>query len=286
MAWQMNEGGVTAQCDGGELTLSQPYILSGPGVDPVAVAAHPTDYLGGISGNEPLPGFNSTHPSDPRLKLDAYAVNSDGAIKTVSALYSSSRRFTFPTPNVVPISGYRWRVTFETQTVEVPWTSLVKQLVAAGEYRDAYLFLNQKMFEKVVRISINCRIKEANIGNTIDVIAEQASTIHFIGGRHYLFEPSDITDAEDRVDYRAEFSWVRPLGIPFIEADDLPADTYFPNVFSKIAGVPQEPWTKPPFHEVILKPWPTDPSALPEFRSILNRKVNPTGYASILALLP
>ena len=286
MGWVRDESGVSVQSDGETITLRQPYLLVDTGSNPVDVAMHPGNYLGGSSGNEPLPAFNSAYPNDPRLLLDAYGVNSDGSAKRIDALYSNNRTFRFPAPNVVPITGYRWRVSFETQTPEIPWTTLVKQQVATGVFRDAYLFLTQKMVEKVIRISIECRIKEAAVGNAIEVLSEQAGAIHKINGRYYAFEPSELMDAEDRKDYRANLSWVRPTGIPNIDIDTLPNNTYFPQVFSKLPDEPQEPWTKPPLHEVVLKPWPTDPSALPTFVSVLNRKFNPNGYAQVLALLP
>ena len=276
---------MSAQGDGQNVGFSQTYLLSGD-IDPAHAAANPTNYAGGSSGNETLPAYNSAHPSNQALRLDSYAIGKNGVENRITALYSTDRRFRFPAPNVVPVTGYRWRVSFETQTPEIPWTTLVKQQVATGVFRDAYLFLTQKMSEKIIRISIECRIKEAAVGNAIEVLSEQAGAIHKINGRYYAFEPSELMDAEDRKDYRANLSWVRPTGIPNIDIDTLPANTYFPQVFSKLPDEPQEPWTKPPLHEVILKPWPNSPSSLPTFVSVLNRKFNPNGYAQVLALLP
>jgi len=285
------------------MTLSQPYLLVNSGVDPVAVAMKPGDYLGGNSGNEPLPNFNAKHPNNPRLILDSYSINSGGADKKITALYSTDRRFRFPTANVVPVTGYRWRTSFESQRPEIPWTAKVKQLLATpvlgpGQtgppdppvFKDVWLFLNQAMIEKVMRISIECRIKADALGSAIETIFDQAGNIHKINNRYYMFEPSEIGDADSTTDdYRASLSWVRSSGIVNIDINTLPLDgsVQFPQVFSKLPNEPQTPWTKPPLHDVILRPQPGgDPSALPEFISVLSKKYDPNGYAAILALLP
>ena len=285
MGWVRDEAGVDAQFDGTTITLRQPYLLVDVSADAAHVAMHPGNYLGGNSGNEPLPAINSSHPTDPRLLLDAYAVASDGSTKRIIALYSSNRAFRWPDPNTVPPEGYRWSVSFQTQTVQIPWTTRVRQEVAAGVFRDAWLYLEQAMFERIMTVSITARIKRELIGNAIEIIGGQANKIHRIGGVYYLFEPGEITDAGDGGDYQASFVWSRPYGITIDYNEPLPTVTYFPRVQSKLPNT-SEYFAKPPLHEVVLRP-PADgdPSTIPDFIAVLRYDYDPNGYASILALI-
>lgn len=302
--WFRDDATPDANADGSQIAATIGYVLS-EGVDPVSVASNPTAFLGGPNGDEPLPAYRSVHPLNPRLSLDSYRVSTDGAVNRVIGQYSSDRRFTFPTNNTPPPTGFRWSVATETYAYSMPYAAKARELAGyeppaggvgppAPTFIDKWVYLDESVIEKVQKVTMEFSIAENNVGTAMDVFFEQTNQIHKINGRYWLFEGGEVN--YDGESYRARASWVREKG-SYLNYPDYPETLFLPAVESSFTDQlspvpafgdsPAGVWAKPPLHKTIIIP-PTSgiASDTPSFVAIRSQDFDPNGWDAIAALIP
>lgn len=303
--WFRDESTPDATADGSNIAATIGYVLS-EGVDPVAVANNPTAFLGGPNGDEPLPAYRSPYPSNPRLTLDSYRVSTDGAINRIIGQYSSDRRFTFPNNNTPPPTGFRWSVTTETYGYALPYAARGIDLGQPDPnfvgpnppptLIDKWVYLDESVFEKVQKVSMEFTVAANLVGNAIETFFEQTNEVHRINGKYWLFEGGEVNfDGEN---YRARASWVREKGVWMNYADYLSTQLRMPAVRAQLSDLdspapgfgpdyPAGSWAKPPLHKTIIVPPDTgkaiDP---PTFVAVLPYNFNANGWDQIAALIP
>ncbi len=308
MGWIRDESGCSAENDGTVRIATDRYLLGG-GENPVAVAKSPQSYMGGDTGDVPLPARGSAHPIDPGMRLDAYAVETDGAVSSIIAKYSSDARFRFPTGTNVRPEGFRWRITTESIVFEIPFAQKGREYVGRGSpqplpigqqgppapgdpvYATRWKYLKQRVYGKVQRISMNFKLRADVVDDAIKAIFDQQNVVHKISGKYWLFEGGEVTDGTREDDYECSLNYIRETGVCLDFRDA--GTTIWPNdMQSQIPGMlspaaPRKTWAQAPFHRtVIIAPQTGDASHWPTFESVFQFEYIENGWQALAALIP
>ncbi len=301
MGWVLDEGGTSATHDGTARVARRRYLLGG-GEDPVAICGNPTAFMGGDAGNEPLPARNSTHPLDAMMRLDCYEVSTDGAVSSIVALYSSDRRFRFPTVNAAPNNGFTWTLSTRTMTYGLPLAILVREVIGdalqSTGYFDLWKFTSQNTFESAQEVRMRFKVKPDDVPAALNVMYSRQNKLHRINGEIWLFVGGELSQGSQSGDYELNVSWLREAGIPYVPPPQLwdsqggllflQRRSILPMVKSSLSGTNQNVyWHKPPYHSVIILPNESgDPEDEPNFAAACLFEMDETGFAAIVALIP
>ena len=294
MGWVRDASGCSGQYDGSVVIAQERYILGG-GMDPIAVAVKPTSFLGGDDGNTPLPGFGSSHPSAPLLRLDSYGVETDGGVATIVARYSTDGRFSLPAPPTVGRS-FRWRATTENYVFSLPWAARTTDVHYAPQAEGAqgpptpveryrWVYLKENFLVKAQRISMSLRIKDENILPALETLYRYQSMAMPINGRVWVFEGGDVDEAGSSDDYRMQLNFLRESDIK-LDYQAFPLNTWWPKVEGKYPQQTGE-FAKPAYHKtVILMPEGGDVATAPGFDAIPSYEFAADGFEALSRLVP
>lgn len=309
MGWVKDEGGCSASHDGTTRVVRERYLLGG-GESPVAVCKSPTAFLGGDTGDVPLPARNSAHPIDTGVFLDCYQVDSDGAVNSIVALYSSDRRFRFPTNNVSPDTGYTWSLDDQDQFYSVPYAVKVKELVTVTPpsggvgppepvYREPWKDQTENIYESGQIVRLTFKVKPADVEAAKTVIYTRQNKIHLIGAELWWYRGGSLVFRNG--DYEMSVAWVKESGVPDLgnlydriahnpvthAANPVNDRVVWPSVTGQLPGNGSTLWAKVPYHKTI--PVSNDsgnPEDPPWFYAQCQFAYDPTGYAAVVALIP
>lgn len=300
MGWVKDEGGASATHDGTARIVRERYLLGG-GEHPMAVCMSPQSFMGGDTGDVPLPARNSAHPMDPACLLDCYQVDSDGAVNAIVAMYSSDRRFRFPTVNATPQNGFTWTLSTLDLSYSLPYAMKVREIIGdalqSTGYFDLWKFVEDNVYEPAQEVRMRFSVLPEKVPNALNVMYKRQNRLHLISGEYWLFLGGELSQGSSVGEYEMSVGWRREAGVPFVpralEFDshgDLstnPPSVIMPAVRSTLANVPNETWHKPPFHKVFILPNPSgDPEDEPNFASFCPYKFDESGFAAVIALIP
>lgn len=280
------------------------------GENPVAVCKSPTAFLGGDTGDIPLPARNSGHPIDTGCILDCYQVDTDGAVSSIVALYSSDRRFRFPTNNVSPDTGYTWSLDDIDLAYGVPYAVKVKELVTVNPpsggvgpplpvYREPWKDMAENIYEAGQVVRLVFKVKAQDVEAAKSVIYTRQNKIHLIGAELWLYRGGSLVYRNG--DYEMAVSWVKESGVPdlgnlFDRVAHNPithattsANTrmVWPAVTSQLAAGPTGRWAKVPYHKTIPLPNESgNPEDPPDYVAQCQFAYDANGYAAVVALIP
>ncbi len=302
MGWVKDESGCMASGDGSGRTAQMRFLLGG-GEDPVAICNNPTAFMGGETGNEPLPARNSIHPLDTGMHLDSYDIETDGAVAVIVAKFSTDGRFRFPNTS----GSTRWKCSFQDIVFDIPFAQKVKELVGRGlpippngqgppqpglpTYSYKWDYKRQRVLGKVQKVSITFPVKPIDVIPLMDAIYVQQDCVQLINGKFWLFEGGDINDGPRADDYECNLNWYRETGVVIDEGDE-PLMRWPHNMPTRIQGMsapasPARDWSQAPFHRTVIKaPVSGKADDPPTFASILQYDVNLTGYAQLAQFIP
>lgn len=290
--WIRDASKCSAQGDGRSFTAREGYIIGG-GINPVAIAANPTQFLGGEDGNTPLPAINSPHPNYPAAILDGYSVETDGGISFIIGLYSTDRRFRLP--SLPAVSGSRPNSDFVPYTFALPYAVKSTQVfwprLADGqtgppipEVRHPWTYLTQNHAVRAQRFAINGRIAAERMTTVYDTVFDLGNTAMAIDGRLWLFEGARTSDAPDSGDFQVSMSFVREKDLR-VDYVALPPETYWPYLAGTFPGFTNALSAKPSFHKtIIIPPASGNPEEFPTFRAIPTVEFVQDGYDRLRSL--
>lgn len=300
MAWVRDEGGCAAQHDGSARVARERYLL--PGCEsPVAIAGKPESFHGGATGNEPLPARNTPHPLDPGMLLDMYQVDTDGADAAIIALYSSDRRFRFPTVNAAPNNGFTWTLGTRNLTYSMPYAFQVLEVIGDATQStgviEPWKFAEDSVFESAQEVQMRFSVRPDRVPQALSVMYTRQNKLQRINGEYWLFVGGELAQGAAAGEYEMNVTWLREAGIPYAPAPlvwdshgDLVADAprpKMPAVHSTLPNVTEPTWHKPPFHRVFILPNKSgNPEDEPYFSAYCPYAFDETGYAAVVALIP
>lgn len=255
-----------------------------------AIYNNPTSVLNGSGVG--LPGFNTSHPDAPALKLDRYAVtqtNSGGIVLEAQAMYSTDRRYSFPDrpPDDAP-DFYVFEFSRLTKAINIPIIRLTKMTAAANDTavtKSVYVVepfpVNHTILEFTIRFN-----HQPFTPAEREIIRSQHDKLHKINdgvaNRWYLFNGgNDITIAADKE--QTTYSWYNDPG-----TDPFPVSPPDMSGGKKIIEVPDPAalweakfWVRPPFHELLYIPNQTDQGVKGNWSVLLPKVMNANGHLTL-----
>jgi len=294
MGWVETTLRPSASADGtANGTATRLFIIDGA-IDAVTVAITPQNILGGVTGSEPLPRIGSAHPKNPRMFLDRYDVQADGATLDATAQYSHDGRFQFPNPPREQTEDeVRYSAGKETVQVDIPvivqqiiTQALPPQVQGPPEPFDSYGLDVHTIHESRLRELWTVLLKENQLKPALAAMKAQDNCLHFFDGSWKRFTYGDIVGSGNKdFPYQTTYTWFHDDGTnpdgstinlpPWVRLPDQQVN-HLPN-----SGPPL--MLRPPFHELIAAR-SNDATVPPNIGSWIPYKIVPNGWASLVGL--
>lgn len=301
MGWKRDDAGCSATHDGNARIARERYIMGG-GENPVAVCGRPESFIGGENNDQPLPARNSKHPIDSSMLLDCYQVDTDGAVCAINALYSSDRRFRFPTVNASQNNGFTWTLATRNIQYGIPYairvTEVIGDALQSTDVFDLWKFGEQNTYESAQEVRMRFKVLPEKVPLALNVMYERQNKLQRINGEIWLFVGGELTQGSTSGDYEMSVSWLREAGIPAVPPPIVwdshgqivtgQRRSILPQVKNTLPQTNQSVyWHKPPFHNVFILPNESgNPEDEPYFSPFCPFALDETGFASVVGLIP
>lgn len=290
MSWIKDGDGSTAEGNGiGVTSITETYWLFGP-VDPEAVAASPTDFIGGMAGQTgPLPAYGSPHPNYTALRLRNWSVRRINNNAVAVATYSIGSA-------IFERDWYSWNGGFQTEELAFPYARRYRYTIPGYSTDNiSYLPVDRDAWAvETVNVRFTVRRNEipvnigGEIGPAVKAMEEQNNAIHIINGTAYRFEAGAYYETRPGV-WIVNYAWIYESGIRWNSTLESDADVVFPPRVGGLLTAPNaapNSFLIPPFYEVDAIPNPDTPEDPPTFRLRLPYAYVPNGHLSLIGLPP
>ena len=169
-----------------------------------------------------VPQLNSTHPDDPRMRLDRFSVTTNqSGICTVECQYSNDNRFVdLRSPNKDAPTWYHWGWASRKATVEIPMAVRSQVLSTNGNgdqvEKLVWKLAKKQLVEVRVLRPLQVRVVVQDV-RVFDAIAQQTDKLHKMpDGGIYHFEGGTVTQVDDAGTYDINYTWEIDYGTYFL----------------------------------------------------------------------
>jgi hypothetical protein len=169
-----------------------------------------------------VPQLNSTHPDDPRMRLDRYSVTTNqSGICTVECQYSNDNRFVdLRAPNRDAPTWYHWGWASRKATVEIPMAVRSQVLSTNGNgdqvEKLVWKLAKKQLVEVRVLRPLQVRVVVTDV-RIFDAIAKQTDKLHKMpDGGIYHFEGGTVSQVDDAGTYDINYTWEIDYGTYFL----------------------------------------------------------------------
>lgn len=169
-----------------------------------------------------VPGLNTTHPDDARLRLDRYNISTSAdGVCTVECLYSNDSRFVdLRSPNKDAPTWYHWGWGSRKATVEIPM-AIRSQVLSTNGNGDqveklVWKIAKKQLVEVRVLRPLQVRVVVTDV-RVFDAIAKQTDKLHKMpDGGIYHFEGGTVSQVDDAGTYDINYTWEIDYGTYFL----------------------------------------------------------------------
>lgn len=224
------------------------------------IIANPTSILGGATGTEPLPGYNSGHPSLPGLLLGRYSTAPDGIHTRATAYYDNTGRWRIPA-RIDRTNPAHYELTGSIApdlTIDIPFGVKITKDVSNGENT-----ITIRVWEERT-IRVECTQETISVRVTVNDLspAHRAAFTLQSGRLHKLDDGSQVTPAwyrflgatyreSERGAWAVEYSWANDPGTLELPYQSVPGQIAIPPNFTYFDD---SQWVRPPHHVVKYVP--------------------------------
>lgn len=240
-----------------------------------------------------LPGPNTSHPEAPELILDRYVVGQEaqgGIVLTAEALYSSDRRFRFPTrPPTDDPEYYKFNFATITRTFNIPIARRVPITamnndteVVRRQYRPEPFPIEHSASEFVVEFN-------APLFSPLEreLIRRQHNKIHKIDDgaatRWFLFRGATTSQLSVELE-RVVYSWIEDPGtngFPILPDEEDPDGFFVIEMPPPNQNWEGKQWVRPPFHELFYIPNQEFPGVVGAWDRVLVKEMDAAGHLTL-----
>lgn len=289
-AWLRDGDGRSAEGNGlGVTAITERYVVVGQ-VDPAALAADPTAYIGGMAGElAPLPDYGTPHPNFPGIRLRTWSVSNGNGNTFATASYSlGSAVFE---PEFFSRSGG-----YQTENWTFPYARRVRYTVPSQSGASVgFEQVNQDLW-KLETVSVRQTVRRNEIvvniggliGDAVKAMDNQNNRIHIINGVAYRFEAGAFYESRPNV-WVVHYAWIYESGIFWNNTLQSDLDVVFPPSITGLQTAPtvvSPTFIAPPFYSIDAIPNPDSPENPPTFRPRLEYTLDASGYQQLVGLPP
>lgn len=248
------------------------------------IIQNPTSIVGGTTGDEPLPGYNSGHPSQPSMILRRYNVAPEGIHHVAVAYYDNTMQFRLPARIDKLAPGYKspsGSIASDLD-IEIPIAVRTTYDVSNGEQTATIkVWAERKVLIQHTHETVSHRVNLSEFTEAHrEAIHAQSGHLHKLGQtipRWFRFLGASYFEAEPGL-WAVDYSWAHDPGTLSLPTQSEPGLVIIPPNWNYFDG---NDWVRPPFHEIKYVQHEDGPAYPPRFALVLKYVRDDFGHETL-----